>query len=173
MNSRLIVASVATACIVLAAIDASAQGFPGGGRHGPGIGNDASSTRKPPAAEASKKQAAADPIAALERELPSLKADIHLTAAQVAAWSAFERDVRDAAEMGRISQRHVLSVQANETPPRAARLLNGLADDEKMRSDTLADVKRDFDALYALLDDKQKALLDDRVILALKEPLGG
>ena len=39
-----------------------------------------------------------DPVIALERELPSLRTDLALSAAQEAFWGPFERSLRDAAE---------------------------------------------------------------------------
>ena len=114
-----------------------------------------------------------DPFSALERELPSLKVDLKLTAGQVNAWSAFERDVREVAEMDRAKRRRLIALRnASDSPPGALALLGGLADDDRNRADATADMRRHLEALYSLLDDSQRKLLDRRLWLSQTEPLG-
>ena len=117
--------------------------------------------------------AAAEPFAALERELPSLKNDLKLDARQSDAWNAFERDVRDAAESGRSRRRHILSLRTGgEAPAKAATLLSSLAEDARIAAEASADAQRHLDALYSLLDDNQRRMLDRRVVQSQTEPLG-
>ena len=126
--------------------------------------------RAPKAATAA---AGSEPYGALERELPSLKVDLKLTAAQVDAWSLFERDVRDVAEMDRARRRHVLALgQSTEKAPTAVAMIGTLAEEDRVKAEATADLKRHLDALYAKLDDAQRAMLDRRVVLSQTEPLG-
>ncbi len=168
MMSHLSIALVALTALVVS-IDAGAQGFPRRDRSG--SPRDAQATRD----RESKGVAAAapEPFAALERELPSLKVDLLLTAEQVAAWSAFERDVRDIAEMDRARRRHLMSLRtAGESPPNAIALIGALAEDDRLKAEASNDMKRHLEALYAKLDDSQKRTLDRRVVLSQTEPLG-
>ena len=114
-----------------------------------------------------------DPFSALERELPSLKVDLRLTADQASAWSVFERDVREVAEMDRAKRRRLIALRtASGAPPGALALVGGLADDERNKADATADLRRHLEALYSLLDDPQRKLLDRRLWLSQTEPLG-
>jgi hypothetical protein len=159
---------VVAAVLIAASMDASAQGFPRRDRSG--------SPRDKPAADREAKgvaAASADPFSALERELPSLKVDLMLTAEQVASWSAFERDVRDVAEMDRARRRHVMSLRTGgESPPTAVAMIGALAEDDRLKAEASGDLKRHLEALYAKLDDSQKRVLDRRVVLSQTEPLG-
>lgn len=152
----------------LAAIQAGAQGM---GRHGGG-----SSSRDAVSRERAKETPPAqaqDPYAALERELPSLGVDLLITAVQLDTWRAFERDVRDLAEMDRARRRHLISMrQADNQAPGAVSLVSSLVEDERMKAEAAADLKRHLDALYALLDESQKRTLDRRVVQSQADPLG-
>ncbi len=165
-------AGVVAAALVSAPMDAGAQGFPRRDRSG--SPRDTQPARDREAKDAKGVAAAsADPFSALERELPSLKVDLMLTAEQVAAWSAFERDVRDVAEMGRARRRHVMSLRtAGESPPTAVAMIGALAEDDRLKAEASGDLKRHLEALYAKLDDSQKRVLDRRVVLSQTEPLG-
>lgn len=116
---------------------------------------------------------AADPFSALERELISLKVDIHLRADQVQAWAAFERDVRAAAEVDRAQRRRLLALRdpANAAPT-APSLIAGIADDARQKADSATGLQRDLQALYDRLDPDQRAMLDRRVAQSQAEPLG-
>ena len=114
-----------------------------------------------------------EPFAALERELPSLNVDLLLGTSQVELWRAFERDVRDMAEMDRAQRRHLMSLrEGGESAPTAVLVIASLAEDERIKNDTLGDLKRHLDALYAALSDNQKRTLDRRVVMSQTEPLG-
>ena len=115
---------------------------------------------------------ATDPIAALERELPSLKVDIHLTAAQVATWSAFERDVREVAEMDRSRRKRAMALKDVEESKRTAiAVVGGIAEDDRARAEASADLTRDLQSLYGLLEETQRRMLDRRVVMSQTEPL--
>jgi hypothetical protein len=152
----------------LIAIDAGAQGMPRRDR--------GSSPRDAPSRERAKETPPAqgqDPYAALERELPSLGVDLLLTERQLENWRDFERDVRDLAEMDRARRRHLLSLrQAENKAPGAVSLVSSLAEDERMKAEAAADLKRHLDALYAQLDESQKRTLDRRVVQSQTDPLG-
>jgi hypothetical protein len=118
-------------------------------------------------------QPGAEPFAALERELPSLNVDLLLNSQQLEAWRVFERDVRDVAEMDRAARRHVSAMrEGGEAAPTAVAMISSLAEDERMKSDALGDLRRHLEGLYAKLDDSQKRTLDRRVVMSQMEPLG-
>jgi hypothetical protein len=92
---------------------------------------------------------------------------------QLDPWRAFERDVRDLAEMDRARRRHLISMrQADNQAPGAVSLVSSLVEDDRMRAEAAADLKRHLDALYALLDESQKRTLDRRVVQSQADPLG-
>jgi hypothetical protein len=115
---------------------------------------------------------AEDPFSALERELPSLKVDLKLTASQVSAWSAFERDVREVAEMDRAKRRRLMALRDSSDKPSAVALVAKLADDDRNKADATADLRAHLETLYAMLDDTQRTMLDRRLLLSQTEPLG-
>jgi hypothetical protein len=117
-------------------------------------------------------QPPADPIASIERELPSLKVDLKLAADQAAAWAAFERDVRDAAETERARRRHVMALAGPSEAPSALALVKAVAEDDRMRAEAMADLRSHLQALYSALAHEQRLLLDRRVAQSQSEPLG-
>ena len=159
---------VATLALAATA-DAGAQGYPRRERGAmPGSPRESGdSARRPPAA-----QAPADPIASIERELPSLRTDLKLTAEQTTAWSTFERDVRDVAEMGRASRKHVMALGGASEKPSALTLVQAVAEDDRMRAEAMADLRSHLQALYAAFTDDQRRLLDRRVAQSQTDPLG-
>jgi hypothetical protein len=164
---KVITYALIAAGLMLAA-DAGAQGMR---RDRGGASRDTSPSRE------TKREAAApqgqEPYAALERELPSLGVDLLLSERQLTLWRVFERDIRDLAELDRARRRHLMSLrQAGEGPADASSLIGSLAEDERMKSEAATDMKRDFAALYAQLDDNQKRTLDRRVVQSQTDPLG-
>jgi hypothetical protein len=114
-----------------------------------------------------------DPFSAMERELPSLKSDLGLREPQLNAWAVFERDVRDVAEMDRTRRKHLMALrESGEKPPTAVTVIATLAEEDRLRSEATADLKRHFDTLYALLDEGQRRTVDKRVVLSQTDPLG-
>lgn len=158
--------------LALVTLDSAAQGMPGGrGRMGGremGAQRDRESHRDEPNIAAR----AVEPYGALERELPSLKVDLMIRAEQLEAWRVVERDIRDIAEMERSRRRHLIALKGNEQPATAVTFVSSLAEDDRVKSEAAAELKRHLEALYASLDEKQRAMLDRRVIQSQDEPLG-
>jgi len=147
---------------------ADAQSFPRRDRSGSPRESSAERDR-----DVLRAAAAAEPFAALEHELPSLKDDLRLDARQADAWNAFERDVRDAAESARARRRHILALRSGgEAPPSAASLLSSLAEDARIAAEASADASRHLESLYATLTDAQRRMLDRRIVQSQTEPLG-
>jgi len=117
---------------------------------------------------------AANPFSALERELISLKDDIHLKPGQADAWAAFDRDVRALAEIDRAERKRLVDLRAapKTAPPTALSVIGGLADDARQRSEAAGNVQRDLQALYDRLDEGQRRMLDRRIVQSQTEPLG-
>jgi hypothetical protein len=122
---------------------------------------------------APRSPAVTDPMMALERELPSLRTDLKLNAEQQRLWDAFERRARDAAEMSRTRLKRMASIRVEpDKSISAVAFVNGVADDDVQRAEAMKDTCVKLQALYDTLSTEQKALLDRRVLLAQKEPLG-
>ena len=146
--------------LVAMAMDASSQGMPRRDRGGsPREGREQTKAAAAPIVPG-------DPFSALERELPSLEVDLLLKLPQLDAWRVFARDVRDVAEMGRAWRKHATAARD------ASSLIASLAEDERLKYETTAELKRHFDQLYSLLDDAQRRTLDRRVVQSQVEPLG-
>jgi hypothetical protein len=155
---------------IAAASDAGAQNYPGrgGGRRGSDTSKgDSDQRHQAPAVQP-------EPYGALERELPSLKIDLLIRAEQLDAWRVFERDVRDIAEMERSRRRHLMALKDSfgEKPPTALTFINSLVEDDRVKSEASAELKRHLDQLYGLLDDAQRRTFDRRIIQSQTEPLG-
>ncbi|MGE5093729.1 MAG: hypothetical protein ACM3SO_01240 [Betaproteobacteria bacterium] len=161
-------AVLVAALLALAVTEAPAQRFPGRDR--------GDSPRDTPRREREAPRAAPgqqDPFAALERELPSLKVDLQLKPEQVGAWSLVERGVRELAELDREKRRHLLALRDPGDRPASARdMLGQLAEGDRRRADASTDLQRHFEALYTLLDEPQRRMIDRRVVLSQTEPLG-
>lgn len=109
-----------------------------------------------------------DPYSALERELPSLQLDLMLKPDQMESWRIFSRDVRDAAEMDRARRKHLMALREQS----ATSVIATLAEEDRLKSEATAELKRHFDQLYLVLDDAQRRTLDRRVVQSQSEPLG-
>lgn len=162
---------------------AHAQGFPGG------RGQDRGGNRRSPgsadAADAAKRNTAAtnpalsEPAIAIDRELPSLRSDLLLDKSQSDAWTGFERSVRDAAQSARVRQRRILdqreaaAMGGVDLPSGAAMdILQDLIDDNRNRADLLANIAQALDRLAKVLDPRQAAMINRRVVQSLRDPLG-
>ncbi|QJR13183.1 hypothetical protein DSM104443_04278 [Usitatibacter rugosus] len=168
MNKML--AALASLALAMSVLPASAQYRKGGGSRS---GGD-----RPPGAESSgssyyKSSASiTDPMAALERELPSLRMDLLITKEQGAPWDSFERAVRDIAELGRARQRHQTApAESGMPPPPALNLIRGWADDDRNRSDAMNELVQKVDALQAAMTETQRKEFDRRIVLSQTEPL--
>jgi hypothetical protein len=136
--------------------------------------SDAGSTRSPRSGDANPRgptQPLFDPVAAIERELPSLRIDLKLTADQTPLFDSFERQVRVAAEAGRMRARHLSAFRVDEgihtadTVPRRLPTTTGACQRGTPRS-------RADDALYGSLSPEQRKYFDRRIIQSLRDPLG-
>ena len=162
-------AILAAALFAFAAHDACGQY--GGGRHRGNPQGD--SQQQQPSDSKRCAEMPDDPFAAVERELPSLSLDIGLTSAQVDAWNAFARDVRDIAEIGRTRRRHVIGMRnATDAPVTTLALVRTISEDDRIRAEATNDLQRHAEALYAMLSEAQKRVLDKRLILSQTDPLG-
>jgi hypothetical protein len=162
----------AAAILAFAVLALAAQAQYGGGQRKPRTDRpaDSSSSRD---AQAARHVQAPDPILAIEHELPSLAIDLLVTAEQRPLWVAFERAVRDVADLSRQHTRKLLSPYSLDAPtPNASATVNGLADDDRMRADAMADVVARLKALQDVLAPTQRSLLDRRILQAITEPLG-
>jgi hypothetical protein len=162
---------------------AQAQGFPGG--RGQDRGANRHSAGSGDAADAAKRNAAAtnpaltEPAIAIERELPSLRSDLLLDTAQVAAWTGFERSVRDAAQAARARQRRILEQRQAATLggidlPSGADIhfLNDFIDDDRNRADLLTNIAQALGTLAKVLDTRQAGMINRRILQAVRDPLG-
>lgn len=153
------------------ALPAAAQG-PGGARDRSRPGGDQGARMQQDRA-APRSLPVTDPMMALERELPSLRTDLKLNAEQQRLWDAFERRARDAAEMSRARLKRMASIRLEpDKSITAVAFVNGIADDDIQRAEAMKEAGVKLQALYDTLSAEQKALLDRRVLLAQKEPLG-
>ena len=170
MRLRTIAILVTGISVASTLVDVSAQGFPGRDRSrtAPRDKGAERDTKRAPSAAAS-----IDPYAALERELPSLQVDLLIRNEQLDDWRVFERDVRDIAEMERARRRHLMALKdSGEKPATALTLIGSLAEDERVKAEAAADLKRHVESLYARLDDSQRRTFDRRAIQSQTEPLG-
>lgn len=168
MKLRLLAMAAAVLSLMIVA-DAAAQGFPGRDRRGSPreMGQNREARRDVPGASVP------DPYAALERELPSLQVDLQIRAGQLDDWRAFERNVRDIAEIERARRRHLMALRdEGEKSPTAVTFIASLAEDDRLKAETAAEARRHLEALYAKLDDAQRRTLDRRIIQSQTEPLG-
>ena len=126
--------------------------------------------RCPP--QASALPVSPDPYATLERELPSLRVDLVLAPEQAERWRAFERGVRVVAELERHRLRQMLPMRdKTREPPEATALLAMLAEIDRRKAEATLSLNLNLGELYAALDEKQKRMLDRRVLLSQADPL--
>jgi hypothetical protein len=114
-----------------------------------------------------------EPAQAIERELPSLRIDLTLTPEQASYFDSYERQVRLAADAGRMRARHVDAFRVDDgTTVKAAAVLRTMADDDAQRAEADRVAIERLEALYAVLTPDQQKQLDARTIQSLRDPLG-
>ena len=114
-----------------------------------------------------------DPVIAVERELPSLRIDLKLTADQTPLFDSFERQVRNAAEAGRVRNRHLSAFRVDEgSSVTADVVLSTISDDDAERAEATRIALEKMTALYGVLTSDQRKQFDRRIIQSLREPLG-
>lgn len=177
---RLRISRIALAAILLTATFAEAQ--MSGGGHQRGGGEKSGMTRSAPERGAATHAAVVvDPIAAINRELPSLKVDMKITPEQMAQWEAFSASVRHANNISiNRAKRDAMArprddrarTDVSDAPP-ALVMIAALADDDAQRADAMGLVKSRVASLVDALTPEQRRMFDRRLAQAQREPLGG
>jgi hypothetical protein len=161
--------SFSALCASAAAVGAHAQ-FGGRSR------GDSGSMRSSRAATGTSRGAAprlGDPVVAVERELPSLRIDLKLTADQEPLFDSFERQLRNAAENGRLRDGHILAFRSDDgSTVTADAVLGTLASDDAQCADAMRLADERMKALYAILTEEQRKQFDRRIVQSLRDPLG-
>jgi hypothetical protein len=164
---------ISITAVFASAVAAGAHAQYGGRSHDR---SDTGSIRAPRSGDAnprSSTQPLFDPVAAIERELPSLRIDLKLTADQAPLFDSFERQVRAAAETGRVRARHLSAFRVDEGGTVTADTVFGtIAEDDSERADTTRLAVERMTALYGALTPEQRKYFDRRIIQSLREPLG-
>lgn len=160
----------------MAALGAGALAVNAQAQFGRGRRGDPASMPSPRAGETKPRvpPPPSDPLAAVERELPSLRIDLKLTSEQTPLFDGFERQVRNAAEAGRWRARHVIAYRTDDGSTVTANVvLSTIANDDTQRADAARQALERMTALYAALNADQRKQLDRRIVEALRDPLGG
>jgi len=147
--------------LCLAGTDASAQGFPGGGRAGGRGMGGAHGTHAPPGTPPSAARPAANPLVVFLQGLGALRTDLLVRAEQVDAWSA----MRDALIV-------VADVERDAAAPRpvandASVQLDAFVDGLRRRADAAKAAGERIEAVIGLLDERQKPAFLARLADAL------
>ena len=171
---------IAIAAILLSSTIAGAQ-IGGGGRQRGGGEKTGMARSAPERSAAAHGAVVADPIAAINRELPSLKVDMKIAPEQLALWHAFSTSVREANNLSiNRAKREAMArprddrakPDLTDAPP-ALVMIAALADDDAQRADAMGQVKNRTAALVDALTPEQRRMFDRRIALAQREPLGG
>ncbi|HEX4858041.1 MAG TPA: Spy/CpxP family protein refolding chaperone [Usitatibacteraceae bacterium] len=158
--------------LAVAAGAAQAQTMPRGGR-GEGGAQRPQQAPRGERPETRGSTAVTDPIAALERELPSLRLDLKLDGPQAALFDSFQRAVRDASEAARARLKQLMAFRLDDASTvSAASIVQAVADADQARAAAMAAVIARMDALYASFSADQRKMFDRRVMQSQREPLG-
>ncbi|MBL8519436.1 MAG: hypothetical protein JNK75_02085 [Betaproteobacteria bacterium] len=162
--------------LLAGALDTHAQSGPRGGRGGPGGpgGEGRGNAQQAPRGDA-RPQAApvTDPMAALERELPSLRLDLKLASDQTALFDSFSRSVRDAAEAARARVKRLHAFNFDDTSTvSAASIVQTVTEADVARAEAMRATGERMDVLYATFNPDQRRLFDRRIMQSQREPLG-
>ena len=173
----------ASRVLLLAALLAStmvqAQYPPGGGGGRPRGGGEGGSKgkpeRPPERGPAARPSPASDPIAAIHRELPSLRVDMKIAGEQVALWSAFAAGVRQVNDIAQTRIRREAAIRAGgdaPEPPPVMNFINALAEEDAQRIEAMRELKARVAALVEALSPEQRKMFDRRIAQSQREPLG-
>ena len=138
-------------------------------------GSDAASGRAAGTGDSGTRGVASqfDPLAAIERELPSLRIDLKMTTEQAPLFDSFERQLRDSANAERMRARHLASMRVDQgNTVTADTVLGTIADDDALRAESTRLALERMTVLYAALVPEQRRQFDQRIIQSLREPLG-
>lgn len=170
--NRLALPMVLIACLSLSSFTADAQSGPRGGRGGGGQGGDRQQ-QQPRSEPRSQTAPVTDPIAALERELPSLRLDLKLEREQTALFDSFTRAVRDAGEAGRARVKQLYAFKFDDgSTVSAASIVQTVSEADQARASAMRAVVEKLDAVYSTFNADQRRLFDRRVMQSQREPLG-
>ena len=161
-------------CASALCVDAFAQtgGAGGRGRGGEGGTQRQQAPRKEPAAPRAS-AAVSDPMAAIERELPSLRLDLKLDNAQGALFDSFQRAVRDAAEATRQRARRMSAFKFDDgSTVSAASIVATVAEADVARASAMQSASDKLEALYTTFDADQRRMFDRRLMQSQRDPLG-
>jgi LTXXQ motif family protein len=118
-------------------------------------------------------RAISDPVIAIEHELPSLRIDLQLTPDQAPLFDSFERQIRNAADAGRLRARHATAFHADDGSSVTANTVIGtITDDDVARADAMKEARERMKALFTMLTPDQQKQFDRRIIQSLRDPLG-
>ncbi|HLX27675.1 MAG TPA: Spy/CpxP family protein refolding chaperone [Casimicrobiaceae bacterium] len=108
---------------------------------------------------------------AIENELPSLRIELDLTETQKPLFDVFEREVRHAADAGRLRPSHQEAFRIDDGSSIPAETVFGtIADDDAQRADAASRSLQTMKKLFLALSPEQKKQFDQRIIQALREP---
>ena len=164
--------------IVLTSTVVHAQFPPGGGSGRPRGGGEGGPKGKPerivergPAARVSP---ASDPIAAIFRELPSLRIDMKIAGEQVALWNAFAAGVRQVNDIAQARIRREAAIRPDDAPepPPVLNFINALAEEDAQRIEAMRELKTRVAGLVEVLSPEQRKMFDRRIAQSQREPLG-
>ena len=169
-------ARLALISLLLGATLAQAQMPPGGGggrqRGGEGHGK-ARPERAPDSAPAARASPASDPIAAIHRELPSLRIDMKISGEQIAAWNAFAATVRQINDIVQTRIRRESAARLGDVEPQpVAAFIDVIVEEEGRRLEAMRELKARVAALVETLTPEQCRMFDRRIAQSQREPLG-
>ncbi len=164
---------------LLASTAVQAQFPPGGGGGRPRGGGEGGSKgkpeRPPERGPAARPSPASDPIAAIHRELPSLRVDMQIAGEQVALWNAFAAGVRQVNDIAQTRIRREAAIRAGgdaPEPPPVLSFINALAEEDAQRIEAMRELKTRVAALVDALAPEQRKMFDRRIAQSQREPLG-
>lgn len=162
--------------VALIAFDAHAQyggGRRGGGMGGPGGEGNRNSQKSDNSGAKNAIAPISDPMAPIERELPSLRLDLKLTPEQAALFDSFERQVRNAAEAARQRTRHLAAFRYDDgSTLSAASVFSTIQEDDAARAEAVKRAIDGLESMYASFNADQRRQFDRRIMQALRDPLG-
>jgi hypothetical protein len=152
--------------------------FPPGGGGGRSRGGEGGPKGKPERtverAPVGKASPASDPIAAIHRELPSLRIDMKIAGDQVAPWNAFAAGVRQVNDITQTRIRREAAIRPDDAPepPPVLAFITALAEEDAQRIEALRELKTRVAALVEVLTPEQRKMFDRRIAQSQREPLG-
>ena len=115
----------------------------------------------------------ADPMVAIERELPSLRLDLKLEGEQGALFDSLSRAVRDATEAARQRARRMSAFKFDDgSTVSASSIILTVVETDAARAIAMQAVNERLEALYNTFNADQRRMFDRRVMQSQREPLG-